>query len=226
MKRLIVYVMTVSLLMPSLPACAEESGWLKDLHRKLESDSQSTGLRLELQPLASEPAPPACSGRWKIELAVGVRWPGVVGATLTCAHPAWRGSVHVIVRAFASVLEPNRMLPTGSVIGAADLFAAEAEIQQAGPPPWAADRAEVIGREAARPLRERQPIPLNALRAATVIRQGEHVSVQVVGVSFQASGEGVALQAGAVGDSIRVKLPDGRQISGQVLRAGVVELKL
>jgi len=67
-------------------------------------------------------------------------------------------------------------------------------------------------------------VSLNNLREAAVIKVGEGVRVQVQGKGFQANGEGVALTSGAIGDSIRVRMPDGQQVQGQVVRAGTVEI--
>jgi len=52
------------------------------------------------------------------------------------------------------------------------------------------------------------------------------VTVRLVGQAFQVSAEGSAQQAGGVGDTIRVKMPDGKLVSANVVRAGHVDVKL
>ena len=131
----------------------------------------------------------------------------------------------VRVRGLAQVVQASRSLPAGLRLTADDLRLVEVDLATE-PAGLAAELDQVVGRELTRPLRENTSLALNALRAATVIKTGDRVTVRVFGRSFQASAEGLAQQAGAVGDTIRVKLADGKQISGSVTGAGQVDVKL
>jgi len=50
--------------------------------------------------------------------------------------------------------------------------------------------------------------------------------VQMSGSNFVVSGEGQALQAGAIGEQVRIKMANGQAVSATVLRQGVVEVRI
>jgi flagella basal body P-ring formation protein FlgA len=50
--------------------------------------------------------------------------------------------------------------------------------------------------------------------------------VQLSGSNFVVAGEGQALQAGAVGEQIRIKMANGQAVSAMVVRQGVVEVRI
>jgi len=52
------------------------------------------------------------------------------------------------------------------------------------------------------------------------------VRVDMIGVGFVIGGEGVALQQGGVGDSIRIRMRSGQVLSATVVRAGLVKVEL
>jgi len=85
---------------------------------------------------------------------------------------------------------------------------------------------DALGRQAIRPIQPRTPIFLNNLREMAVIKSGDPVRVQILGNGFEAEGSGLAQSSGAVSDQIRVKMPDGQQVQGRVLRQGVVTVKI
>ncbi|MDH4392130.1 MAG: flagellar basal body P-ring formation chaperone FlgA [Aquabacterium sp.] len=170
-------------------------------------------------------APPACQQPLRVVDVSRSRWLGPLALTLSCDKPAWRWSVMVRVRGMASVVQASRAVPAGRRLGADDLQQTEVDLANE-PPGVVLDMAQALGRETARPLRENTSLLLNALRAPTVIQTGERVTVQVQGRSFQISIEGTAQQGGAVGDTIRVKLADGKLVSAQVLRAGQAEVRM
>lgn len=170
-------------------------------------------------------APPACQQPPRVVDVTRSRWLGPLTITLTCDKPGWRWSVMVRVRGQASVVQASRALPTGRRLSADDLQMVEVDL--AGEPPGVLlDMAQALGRETARPLRENTSLLLNALRPPTVIQTGERVTVQVQGRAFQVSIEGTAQQGGAVGDTIRIKLADGKLVSAQVVRAGHAEVRM
>jgi flagella basal body P-ring formation protein FlgA len=48
----------------------------------------------------------------------------------------------------------------------------------------------------------------------------------MVGSNFTVTGDGLAVQQGAVGESVKVKMASGQFVTATVVRSGVVELKL
>jgi flagellar basal body P-ring formation protein FlgA len=58
--------------------------------------------------------------------------------------------------------------------------------------------------------------------AAPVVKRGDRVTVTVKARGFSVSQEGQAVEAGAVGDWIRVKVGKDKEMQGQVSRPGAV----
>jgi len=48
----------------------------------------------------------------------------------------------------------------------------------------------------------------------------------MTGSNFTVSGDGVAMQQGAVGESLRAKMASGQIVTGIVLRAGLIEVRV
>ena len=153
------------------------------------------------------------------------RWLGPLTIVLQCDQPAWRWSVNVRVRGMAQVVQAGRSLPNGQLLRTEDLRLVDADIATE-PLGVLTDLAQALGRETARPIKEGASLVLNALRQATVIKVGDRVTVRLIGQAFQVSAEGVAQQAGGVGDTIRVKMPDGKLVVANVVRPGHVDVKL
>lgn len=199
--------------------------WQGLVERHVVQQNAGASFRTVVEVAAGEPGPPPCAGRLRVVDVARTRWLGPISIPLVCDQPAWRTSVQVRVRGFAQVVQAGRPLPAGLRLSADDLQLVEVDLATE-PAGLATELDQVVGRELTRPIREHTSVALNALRMATVIKPGDRVTVRVVGRSFQASVEGLAQQAGAVGDTIRVKLADGKQISGSVSGVGQIDLKL
>jgi flagella basal body P-ring formation protein FlgA len=98
---------------------------------------------------------------------------------------------------------------------------------------WAADASPVLaGREpwqgqvAARALSAGQTLRQNLVRAAQVFQAGAPVRVLVNGGSFQISSLAQALSPGVVGQPARVRMDNGRVLSGTVLDARTVQVEI
>jgi len=214
-----------------LPAAAPAQGvarmpaWQGLIERHVERQNANAAFRTVVEVAADEPGPPPCAARLRVVEVARTRWLGPMSIALACDQPAWRASVMVRVRGLAQVVQTSRALPAGLRLTHDDLRLVEVDLATE-PSGLATELDQVVGREISRPLRENTSVGLNALRPATVIKTGDRVTVRVFGRSFQVSAEGLAQQAGAVGDTIRVKLADGKQISGSVTGAGQVDVKL
>ena len=76
-----------------------------------------------------------------------------------------------------------------------------------------------------RPVSAGQPIPISWLSLPTVIQAGRQVRLQTRTPTFVVSQEGVALNAAAPGDMVRVKTPGGRIVQGTARQDGTVEVR-
>jgi flagella basal body P-ring formation protein FlgA len=199
--------------------------WRQVIEQHVERQNLSAGLRTSVEVAADEPGPPACQRSPRMADSSRTRWLGPLTIVLQCDQPAWRWSVNVRVRGMAQVVQAGRSLPNGQLLRTEDLRLVDADIATE-PLGVLTDLAQALGRETARPIKEGASLVLNALRQATVIKVGDRVTVRLIGQAFQVSAEGVAQQAGGVGDTIRVKMPDGKLVVASVVRSGHVDVKL
>ena len=199
--------------------------WRQVIEQYVERQNLSAGLRTSVEVAADEPGPPACQRSPRMADGSRTRWLGPLTVVLQCDQPAWRWSVNVRVRGMGQVVQAGRSLPVGQLLRPEDLRLVDADVATE-PLGVLTDMAQALGRETVRPIKEGASLVLNVLRQATVIKVGDRVTVRLVGQAFQVSAEGSAQQAGGVGDTIRVKMPDGKLVSANVVRAGHVDVKL
>ena len=165
--------------------------------------------RLQLAPCArSEAFVPA-----------GMRLWGRASVGLRCLEGAqWSVLVPVTVRVYGPALVSTRPLAPHTALGAADTQMAEVEWTRE-PQGVATDAAQLHNRVLQRAVGLGQPIPLAALRAPTVISQGDPVRVIGNGRGFSISAEAIALASAQEGQAVRVRTDSGRVLSGTA-RAG------
>ena len=199
--------------------------WRQVIEQYVERQNLSAGLRTSVEVAADEPGPPACQRSPRMADSSRTRWLGPLTVVLQCDQPAWRWSVNVRVRGMGQVVQAGRSLPLGQLLRSEDLRLVDADVATE-PLGVLTDLAQALGRETVRPIKEGASLVLNVLRQATVIKVGDRVTVRLVGQAFQVSAEGSAQQAGGVGDTIRVKMPDGKLVAANVVRAGHVDAKL
>jgi flagella basal body P-ring formation protein FlgA len=164
-----------------------------------------------------------CEGTLSFENPKRERMWGNVQVMARCNKPSFTASIPLRVRVFGQSVRAARYLPTGARLGRDDLVVEQAEITDA--PADAAVRVEdVLGQTTSQSISARGWVRLNSLKQASVIQARAPVRVQIKGPGFQASGEGVALSDGALGDTVTVRLSDGGQVSGRVVGPGEVEI--
>jgi flagella basal body P-ring formation protein FlgA len=173
--------------------------------------------RLKLAPCTKvEPYIPAGSQLWgKTRLGVRClegpsRWTVFLPVTIKAFGTAW-------------VLKSN-VLP-GAVLTEDDAMEAEVD--------WAAERSPIlgnpahwVGQVASRSLTAGQALRQGMTRAAQVFQAGAQVRVVAQGAGFQISTAGQALSAGYVGQSARVKMDNGKVMSGIVLDEQTIRIAI
>ncbi len=88
-----------------------------------------------------------------------------------------------------------------------------------------AAREEAVGKVARRTLLPGQPIVLSSLRLPYAVRSGKPVSLVFKSGVLTITGQGIALQNGAVGDTMPVQNTDsGLIVRGRVASDGLVEI--
>lgn len=173
--------------------------------------------RLTLAPCARmEPYIPAGSQLWgKTRLGVrcldgATRWSVFLPVTIKAFGPAW-------------VVKGN-VLP-GKVLTEDDAMEAEVD--------WAEERSPIlgtaaqwVGQVASRSLTAGQALRQGMTRPAQVFQAGAQVQVVAQGVGFHITTAGQALSPGYVGQPARVKMDNGRVMSGIVLDERTIRMAI
>lgn len=187
-----------------------------------------TPLRMEvsLGPLDSRLRLAPCS-RIEPFLPVGTRLWGRTRVGLRCLEGPVRWSVFlpVTVKAHGLAWVVRQDLAAGAVLTAADLMQAEADWAQE-PSPVLSAPEQWVGQVAARALGTGQVLRQNMVRPAQVFQAGAQVRVVAVGNGFQITGDGQALGTGIVGQQVKVRMDNGRVMSGLVLDSHTVKLEI
>lgn len=173
--------------------------------------------RLRLTPCARvEPyLPPGARlwGRTRLGLRClegETRWNVFLPLTVQAYGPAW-------------VLTGN--VATGHALTEADAVQAEVD--------WAAEPAAVVasreawlGQVAARQLVAGQTLRQHMVRAPHLFKAGNPVQVRVQGPGYAVTSSGQAMMAGSAGQNVRIRMANGKMITGIVNADGTIEAAL
>lgn len=184
---------------------------------RMEVSVGSLDSRLRLAPCARvEPYLPSGARLWG-RTRIGLRC--VEGAT------AWNVFLPVTVRAFGPAWVLAGPVAAGAVLTAED--AVEGEVD------WAAEAAPVmanpdlwVGQVAARTLAGGQALRQSMVRAPHLFRAGAQVKIVAQGPGYAVTSAGQAMTAGAAGQTVRIRMANGRVISGTVSENGTVDVAL
>lgn len=159
-------------------------------------------------------------------LPPGARLWGASRVGLRCAEGArWNIFLPVTVRAFGPAWLPTRPIAAGSALSESDFTVGEAD-WAAQPSPVVQSPAQWVGQVAALPLSPGQALRQNMLRPPQAFAAGATVRLLIEGPGFSVSGEGQAMSAGHVGQTVRVRTDNGRAIAGTVIDLRTVRVAL
>lgn len=160
-------------------------------------------------------------------IPVGTQLWGKTRLGLRCLEGAskWNVFLPITIRAYGSAwVLKNHVLP-GTVLTESDAMEAEVD--------WAEERTPImasssqwVGQIAARTLPAGQALRAGMTRAAQAFQSGSLVRVVAQGAGFQITSAGQAMSAGVVGQSARVKMDNGRVLSGVVVDSRTVRLDI
>lgn len=160
-------------------------------------------------------------------LPPGARLWGRTRVGLRCVDglARWNVFLPVTVKAFGPVWLVRNDIAPGAVLGEADLMQGEADWAEEASPVMA-HPSQWIGQVAARSLGTGTVLRQNMIRPATVFQAGAQVRVIAQGSGFQITADGQALSSGVVGQLAKVRMDNGRIMSGTVLDARTVKLEM
>ena len=146
---------------------------------------------------------------------------------LRCVDGVTRWSVFlpVTVKAFGPAWVARNPVAAGAALGPDDAIQAEVD--------WADEASPVlanadawIGQTAARNWAPGQAIRQSMVKPATVFQAGAQIRVLAEGPGFQVASDGQAMSAGVVGQLARIRMDNGRVMSGTVVDARTVRLAM
>ena len=194
----------------------------------LQQTPQSTPLRMEVDVGAlDERLRLAPCARVEPYLPAGARLWGRSRLGLRCLEGATRWNVFLplTIKAYGPAWVLTANVPLGTALTEADATQAEVD--------WAAEPASVVadpsmwvGQVASRQLLAGQTLRQSMVRAPHLFKTGAQVRVVAEGPGYAVSATGQAMAAGAVGQTVRIRMANGRIISGIVDETGAVSAAL
>lgn len=198
----------------------------KSIRQFVSSHPSMAGLRADVEYIDTKIKIPRCAGPIDITLPARVRPWGRVSLQLRCQKgQGWFLAFPVRILVYGEYVLTTRFLQTGARITAVDLRTIEGDLS-ALPDDLIRSSGQAIGRQVLRPIQAGSYISLNNLKEPAVIKVGDRVRVQIIGVGFQAAGEGIAQSAGSVNEIIKIRLPDGQVLQGRISAPGAVEISI
>lgn len=169
----------------------------------------------------------AACARVEPYLPAGARLWGRTRLGLRCLDGAvrWNVFLPITVKAYGPAWVLAAPVAAGAVLTEQD--AVEAEVD------WAAESAAIVanpaawvGLIAARPLAAGQALRQNMVRAPDLFKSGAPVRVVVQGMGYAVTASGQAMSAGSQGQNVRVRMANGRVVTGTVLEDGTIDAAL
>jgi len=201
--------------------------WL-DQALQQQAPSEGAGLRMEVivGQLDSRLRLTPCA-RVEPYLPAGSRLWGRTRLGLRCLEGAsrWNVFLPITVKAWGPAWVMAANVAPGKTLTASDAVLEEVD--------WAAENAAVVanqeawvGQVAARQLLSGQALRQTMVRAPELFRSGAQVRVIVQGQGYVVTAAGQAMGAGSAGQSVRVRMDNGRIISGTVTPEGAVQVAM
>lgn len=160
-------------------------------------------------------------------IPVGTRLWGKTRLGLRCLEGSakWNVFLPVTIKAYGSAWVIKGNVPPGAVLSKADAMETEVDWAEEASP-ILGSTTQWVGQVASRTLTTGQALRQGMIRPAQVFQAGAQVRVVAQGSGFQITSDGQALSAGVVGQPARVKMDNGRVMSGVVLDDRTVKLEI
>lgn len=160
-------------------------------------------------------------------IPVGSRLWGKTRLGLRCVQGStkWNVFLPVTVKAFGPAWVIRGTVAQGAVLTEADAMSAEVDWAETVSP-IVAKMSDWVGQTATRTLSTGQTLRQDVLKIMPAFLAGAQVRVLAQGVGFEIATSAQAVTLGVVGQSVRVRMDNGRVMTGQVLDGRTVRLEL
>jgi flagellar basal body P-ring formation protein FlgA len=136
--------------------------------------------------------------------------------------PGWSIFVQATIRVSTTLLVANRPLAQNAVVGSGDFTLQNGELSQPG---LLTDPSQAIGKTLKFGIGAGQVLRQDMLRAPFIVIQGQTTQVRVNSTGFSVRATGQALNNGAEGQAVQVRMASGQVVSGTVSADGSVEVR-
>ena len=200
--------------------------WLDDAMARNQAAGLPLRMEVSVGPMDSRLRLAPCA-RVEPYLPSGARLWGRTRLGLRCVEGStpWNVFLPVTVKAFGPAWVLTGPVAAGTVLSVQDAMEAEVD--------WAEESAPVmanpemwVGQVAARPLVAGQAIRQTMVRPPQLFRAGAQVKVLAQGPGYAVASAGQAMSAGVAGQIVRIRMDNGRIISGTVNESGTVVVAL
>lgn len=179
-------------------------------------------ISIEVEDIDRRIALPACSPL-EAFLPSGASLMGKTSIGVRCSSkPGWSIFVQATIKVNADILVANRPLPQNTVLSASDFSLQSGELGQPG---ILTDPAQAVGKTLKFAIGAGQILRQDMLRAPFVVLQGRTTDVRVRSESFTIRASGQALNNGAAGENVQVRMPSGQVVSGMAAADGSVDVQ-
>jgi flagellar basal body P-ring formation protein FlgA len=219
-----------ALLLTTSLICQAETPAQNDLAQTVENfllsqtANQEGQVRVELGKLPVADKYSTCQ-HWQAFLPPGARPWGRVSVGLRCSEG---GSFSFYVGAWVHItgnyLVAAQPITMGRVVQSEDIKTVLGELTTQDPN-LLTQTDQVIGLVARTNIPEGRPLQAILFRPENIVQAGQSVNVVAQGNGFAVSNEGQALSGAAKGQSIRVRLLNGKVVSGIVRSKNLVEIR-
>lgn len=160
-------------------------------------------------------------------IPVGTRLWGKSRLGIRCLDGSvrWNVFLPVTIKAYGQAWVIKGDVAAGATLMPDDAIEAEVDWAQESSP-IVANPSQWVGQVASRALTTGQALRQSMVKPAQVFQAGAQVRVIAQGAGFQITSDGQALSAGVVGQPVRVRMDNGRVMTGVVLDGRTVKLDL
>jgi flagella basal body P-ring formation protein FlgA len=137
-------------------------------------------------------------------------------------QPGWTLFLQADIRVSATLLVANRPLSQNTVLGGNDFTLQSGELGQPG---ILTDPAQAVGKTLKFGIGAGQVLRQDMLRAPFVVTQNQTTEVRVQGKGFTIRSSGQALNNGAEGQNVQVRMASGQVVNGAASKDGAVEVR-
>jgi flagellar basal body P-ring formation protein FlgA len=160
-------------------------------------------------------------------IPTGARMWGKTRIGLRCIEGAkrWNISMPLTVQVFGQGVVAVGGLPAGHVLTPQDIQLQEVDLAQEPSPPLL-KTADITGRTLLRPVQPGQSLRASHLKPRQWFAAGEKVKIRLIGSGFQVTASGDAMNTGWEGQSVRVRMDNGKVVIGKPVGNQEVEVLL